>query len=146
MASQKLKEWQKAENEKVPPEELQEDSQARDNGHTHKEDLICLDQAAQVSDGSKDSSPQKQVEERPLDFPVEPMTCSPDIVHPIPPISPQMPLDVPANFSTKLNKVARMRTGPICYKARLVDALTTRPRVILQRLPIKDIKIHSATL
>ena len=75
MAAQKLKEWQKAENKEVPPEELQEDSQAKDSGHTHKEDLICLDQAAQVPDGSKDSSPQKHLEERPLDFPVEPMTC-----------------------------------------------------------------------
>ena len=31
MAAQKLKEWQKAENKEVPPEELQEDSQARIN-------------------------------------------------------------------------------------------------------------------
>ena len=34
MAAQKLKEWQKAENKEVPPEELQEDSQAKDNGYT----------------------------------------------------------------------------------------------------------------
>ena len=56
-AAQKLKEWQKAENKEVPPEESQEDPQAKESGHTHKEDLICLDQAAQVPDGSKDSSP-----------------------------------------------------------------------------------------
>ena len=37
MAAQKLKEWQKAENKEVPPEELQEDFQAKDSGHTHKE-------------------------------------------------------------------------------------------------------------
>ena len=146
MAAQKLKEWQKAENKEDPPEESQENPQAKDSGHAHKEDLICLDQATQVPAGSKDSSPQKHLEERPLNFPVEPMTCPPDIVHPIPSSSLQMPPDVPANFSTKLNKVAKMRTGPICYKAKLVDAMTTRPRVILQRLPIKDIKIHSATL
>ena len=146
MVAQKLKEWQKAENKEDPPEESQENSQAKDSGHAHKEDLICLDQATQVPAENKDSSPQRYLEERPLTFPVEPMTCPPDIVHPIPSSSLQMPPDVPANFSTKLNKVAKMRTGPICYKAKLVDAMTTRPRVILQRLPIKDIKIHSATL
>ena len=75
MAAQKLKEWQKTENKEVLPEESQEDSQAKDSGHTHKEDLICLDQAAQVPDGSKESSPQKHLEERPLGFPIEPMTC-----------------------------------------------------------------------
>ena len=74
------------------------------------------------------------------------MTCPPNILRPIPLSSLQIPPDVPAHFSTKLNKVARMRTGPICYKAKLVNEMTTRPRVILQRLPIKDIKIHSATL
>ena len=146
MAAQKLKEWQKAENKEVLPEELQEDSQARDNESTHKQDLICQDQAAQVPDGSKDSLPQKHLEERPLDFLVEPMTCPPDIVHPIPSSSLQMPPDVSANFSIKLNRVAKMRTGPICYKAKLVDAMTTKPKVILQRLPVKDIKIHSATI
>ena len=146
MAAQKLKEWQKAEDKEDPPEESQENPQAKDSGHAHKEDLICLDQATQVPTGSKDSSTQKYLEERPLTFPVEPMTCPPDIVHPIPSSSLQMPPDVPANFSTKLNKVAKMRTGPICYKAKLVDAMTTRPRVILQRLPIQDIKIHSATI
>ena len=96
------------------------------------------DQATQSSPENKDSSP--------MTIPVEPMTSPPDIVHPIPSTpSPKSP-DVPANFSTKLNKVAKMRTGPICYKAKLVNALTTRPRVILQRLPVQDIKIHSATI
>ena len=140
MAAQKLKEWQKAENKEGLPEGSQEDSQTKENGYIPKEDLICQDLTAQVLDGSKDSSPQKHLEERPLDFPVEPMTCPPNIVHPIPLSSLQMPPDVPANFSTKLNKVAKMRTGPICYKAKLVNAMTTRPRVILQRLPVKDIK------
>ena len=146
MAAQKLKEWQKAENKEVPPEELQKDSQAKDSDSIPNQDLICQGLTAQVPDGSKDSSPKKHLEERPLDFPVEPMTCPPNIVHPIPLSSLQMPPDVPANFSTKLKRVAKMRTGPICYKAKLVDAMTTRPRVILQRLPVKDIKVYSATI
>ena len=58
MAAQKLKEWQKAENKEVPPEELQEDSQARDNGYTHKKALICQDQAAQVPDEARTAHPR----------------------------------------------------------------------------------------
>ena len=126
MAAQKLKEWKKAENKEVPPEELQEDSQAKDNGSIPNQDLICQELTSQVPDESKDSSPQKHLEERPLNFPVEPMTCPPNIVHPIPLSSLQMPPDVPANFSTRLNRVAQMRTGPIYYKAKLVDAMTTQ--------------------
>ena len=110
-----------------------EDSQATGSGTMNKDD-----QATQFPTEDKDSSP--------LTIPVKPMTNPPDIVHPIPSTpSPKSP-DVPANFSTKLNKVAKMRTGPICYKAKLVNALTTRPRVILQRLPVQDIKIHPATI
>ena len=110
-----------------------EDSQATGSGTMNKDD-----QATQFPTENKDSSP--------MTIPVEPMTSPPDIVHPIPSTpSPKSP-DVPANFSTKLNRVAKMRTGPICYKAKLVNALTTRPRVILQRLPVQDIKIHSATI
>ena len=76
---------------------------------------------------------------KPLTFQVEPMTCPLEVVHPIPSTSSQM-ADVPTNFSTKLNKVAKMKTGPICYKAKLVNALTTRPRVIFQRLPLEDLQ------
>ena len=140
MAAQKLNQWQKTDDQKNPTE----DPQAAGSG-TPQGRLICLDQATQFPTGDKDMSAQKHLDKL-LTFPVEPMTCPPDIVHPIPSTSSQMPPDVPANFSTKLNKVAKMRTGPICYKAKLVDAMTTRPRVILQRLPIQDIKIHSATI
>ena len=140
MAAQKLNQWQKTDDQKNPTE----DPQAVGSDTMHKEDLICQDQATQFPTGDKDTT-QKHLD-IPLTFPVEPMTCPPDIVHPIPSTSSQMPPDVPANFSTKLNKVAKMRTGPICYKAKLVNAMTTRPRVILQRLSIQDIKIHSATI
>ena len=79
MGAQKLKEWQKTDDQKKPSE----------NPHTagsdtiHKEDLICLDQATQFSTGDKDISTQEHLD-KPLTFPVEPMTCHPDIVHPIP--------------------------------------------------------------
>ena len=84
MAAQKLKEWKKAEGKEDTAEESPENPQAAHSGYVHNEDLICLDQATQVPTGSMDSSTQKYLEERPLTFPVEPMTCPPDIVHPIP--------------------------------------------------------------
>ena len=141
MAAQKLKEGQKTDAQ----EKSSENPQASESGTAQKEDLICLDEATQFPTGDKDISTQKHLD-KPLTFQVEPMTCPPDIVHPIPSTSSQMPPDFPANFSAKLNNVAKIRTGPICYKAKLVDAMTTRPRVILQRLPIQDIKIYSATI
>ena len=79
-------------------------------------------------------------------IPVEPMISPPDLIHPIPSTSSSQSPDVPANFSTKLNRVAKMRTGPICYKAKLVQAMTTKPRVILQRLPLEGYQIHSDTI
>ena len=141
MAAQKLNQWQKTDDQKTPTEYLQAAGRRQ---HMHQEDLICQDQATQFPTGDKDMSAQKHLD-KPLTFPVEPMTCPPDIVHPIPSTPSQMP-EVPANFTTKLNKVAKMRTGPICYKAKLVDAISIRPRVIFQRLPSQDIKIHSATI
>ena len=129
----KLNQWPRTDDQ----EDSADDSQTTGSDTMHNED-----QATQSPTGDKDISTQKHLDV-PLTFPVEPMTCPPDIVHPIPSTPSQMSPDVPANFSTKLNKVAKMRTGPICYKAKLVNAMTTRPRVILQRLPIQDIKIHS---
>ena len=52
-------------------------------------------------------------------IPLEPMTSPPAIIHPIPATLSSQPTDVPANFSTKLNRVAKMRTGPICYKSQV---------------------------
>ena len=132
----KLNQWPRTDDQTNSTE----DSQATGSDTMHKED-----QATHFPTGDRDKSTQKHLDV-PLTFPVEPMTCPPDIVHPIPSTPSQMSPDVPANFSTKLNKVAKMRTGPICYKAKLVNAMTTRPRVILQRLPIQDLKVHSATI
>ena len=117
------------------PKKDDQDKSAETTGmDTMQED----DKTTQLPTANHDSSP--------MTIPVEPMTCPPDTVDLIPSTSSQQPPDVPANFSTKLNKVAKMKTGPICYKAKLVNAMTTKPRVILQRLPIEDLKIHSATI
>ena len=116
---------------------LKKDDQEKSTETTGMDTMQEDDQSTQSPTGDKDT---------PLTIPVEPMTSLPDIIHPIPPTSSSQSPDVPVNFSTKLNKVAKMRTGPICYKAKLVNAMTTKPRVILHRLPIEDLKIHSATI
>ena len=95
------------------------------------------DQPTKTSTGDKDTL---------VTIPLETMTSPPDIIHPIPSTPSSQPTDVPANFSTKLNRVAKMRTGPICYKAKLVQTMNTKPRVILQRLPLEGYKVHSDTI
>ena len=136
---------------------LAEDTKTAASPSQHKEDPQAdagdnqpkTDKAAQLTTEIKDKSTQKYLCE-PMTLPVEPMTCPPEIVNPIPStpsqMSPGMPNDVPANFSAKLKKVARMRTGPLCPKAKLVKMMATGPRVILQRLPIEEIKVYSATI
>ena len=61
--------------------------------------------------------------------PVEPLTGPPKIVHPFPEISPQTflppPPGIPANFSVKLNSVAKMCTGPPSKEAQMLTTMTT---------------------
>ena len=56
------------------------------------------------------------------EIPVEPLTGLPKIVHPFPATRTQTllmpPLLVPANCTTKLNKVAKMKTAPFAMKPR----------------------------
>ena len=75
--------------------------------------------------------------------PVEPMAGPPKIVHPFPAISPETLLpplpEIPANFSVKLNPVAKMRTGPPSREAQMLTAMTTLPRVVPEKLSPEEI-------
>ena len=75
--------------------------------------------------------------------PVEPLTSSPKIVHPFPEINSQTllspPPQMPANFSVKLNSVAKMCTGPPSKEAQMLTAMTTQPRVVLKKLSPEEI-------
>ena len=61
--------------------------------------------------------------------PVEPLVGPPKIVHPFPEAGPQTllpaPPGIPANFSVKLNSIAKMHTGPLPKEAQMLTALTT---------------------
>ena len=81
--------------------------------------------------------------------PVEPLTGPPKIVHPFPEISPQTllppPLGIPANFSVKLNSVAKMHTGPPSKETQMMTTMTTQPRVVLKKLSPEEIQSHTSS-
>ena len=58
--------------------------------------------------------------------PVELLMGPPKIVHPFPEIGPQTllppPPGIPANFSVKLNSIAKMHTGPPSKEAHILTA------------------------
>ena len=81
--------------------------------------------------------------------PVEPLTGPPKIVHPFPEIGSQTllspPPGIPANFSVKLNSVAKMCTGPPSKEAQMMTTMTTQPRVLLKKLSPEEIQSHSSS-
>ena len=80
---------------------------------------------------------------------VEPLMGPPKIVHPFPEIGPQTllppPPGIPANFSIKLNSIAKMHTGPPPKEAHILTALTTQPKVILKIMSPEEIRNHTHT-
>ena len=81
---------------------------------------------------------------------VEPLMGPLKIVHPFPAISPQALLPPPpgilANFSVKLNSVAKMHTGPPSKEAQMLTAMTTQPRVVLKKLSPEEIQRHTTSM
>ena len=49
------------------------------------------------------------------------------------------PTGIPANFSVKLNSVAKMHTGPPSKEAQMLTAMTTQPKVVLKKLSPEEI-------
>ena len=80
---------------------------------------------------------------------VEPLTGPPKIVHPFPEIGPQTLLPPPpgilADFSVKLNSVAKMCTGPPSKETQMLATMTTQPKVVLKRLSPEEIQSHTST-
>ena len=98
---------------------------------------------------SKDTL-QDELEEIIHEVPVEPLTGPPKLVPPFPAVRSQTllmpPQSVPANFSVKLNKVAKMKTGPTSDEAKMVAAMTTQPWVMIQKLSPEEIHSLSASV
>ena len=78
------------------------------------------------------------------EVPVEPLTDLLKIMHPLAAIRPQnllmSPPSVPAKFTVKLNKVARMKTGPTSDEAKMVAVMTTQPQVMIRKLSPEEIQ------
>ena len=78
---------------------------------------------------------QHELEEIIHEVPVEPLTGPPKIVHPFPATRPQTllmpPPSIPANFTVKLNKVAKMKSGSASNEAKMVATMTTQPQVMI---------------
>ena len=56
------------------------------------------------------------------------------------------PLSIPAKFTVKLNKVAKMKTGPTSNEAKMVAAMTTQPQVMIQKLSPEEIQSLSSSV
>ena len=74
----------------------------------------------------------------------------PKIVHPFPATRPQTllmpPPSVPANFMVKLNKVAKMKTGPPHNETKMLAAMTTQPQVVIQKLSPEEIQSLTSSI
>ena len=81
--------------------------------------------------------------------PVEPSTSPPEVVHSFPEIGSQtllpLPPGIPANFSVKLNSIAKMHTGPPPKEAHILTTLTTQPKVMLKRMSPEEIWNHTSS-
>ena len=81
--------------------------------------------------------------------PVEPLMGPPKIVHPFPDVGSQTLLppspEILANFSVKLNSIAKMHTGPPPKEAQMLTALTTQPKVMLKRMSPEEIQNHTSS-
>ena len=93
---------------------------------------------------------QDNLKEVVLEVPVEPLTGPPKIVHPFPPRRPQnmlMPSPlVQANFTIKVNKVAKMKTGPASNEAKMLTAMVNQPQVMMWKLSPEEIKSLSSSV
>ena len=74
-------------------------------------------------------------------IPVESLTGPPEIVHPFPVTRPQTllmpPPSVLANFTVKLNKVVKIKTGPTSNEAKMVAAMTDDDmKIVTRRDPV----------
>ena len=80
-------------------------------------------------------------------IPVEPMTPQtgpPKVIPPMPyskhDVMVPPPLEIPANFSIKLKSVAKMRTGPLPQKTKMLFDLVSQPKLLVKKLTPDEIQ------
>ena len=87
---------------------------------------------------------QEELTEAVCEIPVEPLKAPPKVVQPFtgdrtkfqmmpPPLTP-------VKFSFRLNRVAKMKTGPPSPKTQMLAAITTTPQVTIHKLTPEEIE------
>ena len=76
--------------------------------------------------------------------PITPQTGPPKVAPPMPyskhDVMVPLPLGIPANFSIKLESVAKMKTGPPPQKTKMLTDLVTQPKLLIKKLMPKEIQ------
>ena len=144
-AARKLKERRKA-----PLQDNQEDDKAVPaSSNLKKSCSLCNEPMGHHVLQCSEETLQDILKEVIHSTPVEPLTGPPKTVHLFPEISPQTllppPPGIPANFSVKLNSIAKMHTGPPPKEAHILTALTTQPKVMLKRMSPEEIQSHNSS-
>ena len=88
---------------------------------------------------------QKELTEAVHEVPVEPLKAPPKVVHPFPRDTTKFqlmpPPNVPVKFSVRLNKVAKMKTGPPSPKTKMLAAITITPHVTICKLSSEELRV-----
>ena len=87
---------------------------------------------------------QEELKEAVHEIPVEPLKAPPRVVQPFPGDRTRFRLIpspvTPLKFSIRLNRVAKMKTGPPSPKSQMLAAITTTPQVTVHKLTPKEIE------
>ena len=82
-----------------------------------------------------------------INIPVEPKTPQtgpPKVIPPMPysehDVMVPPPLEILADFSIKLKSVAKMRTGPLPQKAKMLVNLVTQPRLTIKKMTPEEVQ------
>lgn len=143
LAAQRMKN-RRTDGNGLSPQDI---SQVKEPQSSSNQCLACPSPVEPSTEENKGSPSQEHLKNEIQKIPVEPLVKLPEIVSPIPISSIQKALhDVPVNPTPRKNPDTKKKTGPAGFKAKLVGVMTTRPKLILQRLSPVDVKVHSATI
>ena len=87
---------------------------------------------------------QEELKEAVHEVPVEPLKAPPRVAQPFPGDRTKFQLIpsplAPVKFSIRLNRVAKMKTGPPSPKSQMLAAITTTPQVTIHKLTPEEIE------
>ena len=119
-------------------------SQVKDQVSPSDECLTCHQSVGQHLLNCNKDTLQQDLTEALHEVPVEPLKAPPKVVHPFPGGRTQFqlmpPSIVPANFAVRLNRVAKMKTGPATTKTEMLAAISTNPQMTIHKLSPEEIR------